>query len=265
MNKFSFFNKYDGPIIDAHIHPFIEDFGENICRYNDSRDVEHFFNHLKDCGVNAACGSVIARGAANWDTIVACNQTALRLRDRFPNYYIPGIHIHGDYVEESCQEIEKMYKFEGVRYIGELVPYSMKNGDYNSSNFIEICKFAEKLNIPINIHANLDDIHTLVEACPKLPIVLAHPWDGAEGDKRIAYIAQHSNMYLDISGTGLFRYGMLKNAIEKIGANRIIFGSDFSVCSVGMNIAGVLAEDLTTSQYQMIFAENFSKLIGFKL
>jgi predicted TIM-barrel fold metal-dependent hydrolase len=264
MEKYSFFNKYDGPIIDAHIHPFSEDFGENINRFNKDRDVDYFFNHLKSCGVNAACGSVIEHGHATWETIVKCNQTALRLRDRYPNFYIPGIHIHGDFVEESCNEIEKMYKVEGVRYIGELIPYSMHNGDYNSDSFIEICKVAEKLNMPVNIHANLEDTYKLVESCPNLPIVLAHPWDGAASDERIAYIAAHKNMYLDISGTGLFRYGMLKNAVEKIGANRILFGSDFPVCSIGMNVAGVLAEELTHEQFSAIFAENFSKLVDFK-
>jgi predicted TIM-barrel fold metal-dependent hydrolase len=264
MEKYSFFYKYDGPIIDAHIHPFSEDFGVNINRYNDYRDVDYLFKHLKSCGVNAACGSVIERGSASWETIVKCNETSLKLRDRYPNFYIPGIHIHGDFVEESCNEIERMYKVEGVRYIGELIPYSMHNGDYNSDSFIEICKFAEKLNMPINIHANLEDISKLVESCPNLPIVLAHPQDGASCDQRIAYIAEHQNMYLDISGTGLFRYGMLKNAVEKIGANRILFGSDFPVCSIGMNVAGVLAEELTREQFSAIFAENFSKLVDFK-
>jgi predicted TIM-barrel fold metal-dependent hydrolase len=52
----------------------------------------------------------------------------------------------------------------------------MKNGIYDSESFIEICKFAQDLDIPINIHANLEDITLLVESCPKLKIVLAHPW-----------------------------------------------------------------------------------------
>jgi predicted TIM-barrel fold metal-dependent hydrolase len=77
----------------------------------------------------------------------------------------------------------------------------------------------------------------------------------------VKFVAEHKNMYLDISGTGLFRYGMLRHAIDQIGSDRIIFGSDFPVCSVGMNIAGVLAEELTHDEFEKIFATNFAKLI----
>ena len=69
------------------------------------------------------------------------------------------------------------------------------------------------------------------------------------------------NVYLDISGTGLFRYGMLKHLVSSVGAERILFGSDYPICNPNMYIAGVEFEKLTDHEKDLIFAENAKKLL----
>jgi predicted TIM-barrel fold metal-dependent hydrolase len=78
----------------------------------------------------------------------------------------------------------------------------------------------------------------------------------------VEFVAEHENMYLDISGTGLFRWNFLRHFVGKYGAEKIIFGSDFPTCSVGMNVYGTLSEHLTREQFELILSGNFRRIMG---
>jgi predicted TIM-barrel fold metal-dependent hydrolase len=76
---------------------------------------------------------------------------------------------------------------------------------------------------------------------------------------------KYKNLYIDLSGTGLFRWGMLKKGVDLIGADHILFGSDFPVCSTAMNVAGVLSEKLTNKERKLIFRDNFLNITGYQI
>ena len=71
------------------------------------------------------------------------------------------------------------------------------------------------------------------------------------------------NYYLDLSGTGLFRHGMLRRGIDECGVERFLFGSDFPTCNPAMFIGGVALDSLITEDEKtMILAENAKRLLG---
>jgi predicted TIM-barrel fold metal-dependent hydrolase len=78
----------------------------------------------------------------------------------------------------------------------------------------------------------------------------------------MAFVAAHDNIYMDISGTGLFRWNSLRYFIDVCGVDKIIFGSDMPTCSVGMNLYGTLFELLTKEEFQLVLAGNFKRLMG---
>ena len=250
-------------VIDAHIHPFLEDFGVNIGRYGTPVSPDHFVEELKAVGTTRCCGSVIFRGKADMNIIRACNRAALRFRDRYPNFYVPGIHLHGGYPEESMAELDAMMA-EGVRWVGELVPYIMDTGDYDTPGMLEVFGYCAKRGVVVNIHHGWprEKVDAVVSRFPDLKLVMAHPGELDIAKERLTYVAEHPNVYLDISGTGLFRWGMLQYAVELCGSSKILYGSDFPVCSAGMNLWGALAENLTDDQFQDIFSRNFLRLVG---
>ena len=70
------------------------------------------------------------------------------------------------------------------------------------------------------------------------------------------------NYYLDLSGTGLFRHGMLRYGINMFGAERFIFGSDYPTCNPAMFIGGIVMDTLISEdEKKMIFAENVKRLL----
>jgi predicted TIM-barrel fold metal-dependent hydrolase len=96
---------------------------------------------------------------------------------------------------------------------------------------------------------------------PRLPVIIAHPGEYDAYMAKLELLRRHPNAFLDICGTGLFRYGMLKYGVDQVGAGRFLFGTDFPVCSVGMQVGGVLTEDLTPAERQAIFADNAKRLL----
>jgi len=137
-------------IIDFHTHPFI-DAKNNICPHTDvvKMDADTTLETFKKLGVSKICGSVVDIHPADdmWAKVRACNDEALKLKQIYGDFYIPGFHIHPDFVDESLDEIEQM-KQNGINLIGELVPYIDKwqNG-YDSENMSVLLDAAAKNNM----------------------------------------------------------------------------------------------------------------------
>ena len=253
-------------VIDAHVHPFFSWCGKNIGRFGIPENTDQFLNELRQAGVSMCCGSFIdVFKTLDFETLEKLNIAALELQNRYPDFYVPGIHVHGSYPEKSREMLRFMYRNSGVRWIGEMVNYAMPTGDYDSYGMMKIWETAEELGMTANLHVNgpdLPKLENIVRTFPGLNVVLAHPGDGEEYAIRRDLVKKYSNLYLDISGTGLFRWGMLRNAVDVLGAEKVLFGSDFPVCSVGMNLQGALSEPLTEEEFRLVLAGNFRRLTG---
>ena len=81
--------------------------------------------------------------------------------------------------------------------------------------------------------------------------------------RHIERMKMSENYYLDLSGYGMFRHGMLRRAIDTVGVDRILFGSDYPTCNPGMYIGGVLLDTLISdTEKEKIFSENAKKLLN---
>jgi predicted TIM-barrel fold metal-dependent hydrolase len=256
----------DFEIIDAHSHPFV---GECIgAPYGHPKTMEEFDYEMKKVKVDYYAGSLVyLRPVTDYAEIRQLNEDALRVRDKYPSY-IPGIQVHGDFPEESIADMHKYYHEDGIRLIGELVPYLMKTGEYNSPGMIEISKEAGKLGMTASLDGGFrETVVPVLENCPNLKVVLAHPgapWGDDSAKIRFQWVSEYENLYMDISGTGLYRWNMLRYGIDVCGAHKLLFGSDMPVCSVGMYLYGVLSENLTKEELSLVLAGNFKRLLGMK-
>ncbi len=252
-------------IIDCHIHPASAP-SEDFRAFGQSGSPEDQVAALRRAGIGRACGGVILRPDAGPDyagfaPIKQMNDSALRLRDRLGDFYLPGFQVHPDFPQESCRELERGYA-AGVRWVGELVGYLMKY-DYDRPGMAEILQAAGTLGLPVNFHCdNLELIEALCRQAPQTNLVLAHPGDLGGFRARIDVVARHPNLYLDLSGTGLMRWGMLRHALDTAGAEKILFGTDFPICNPAMYVHCVAYEDLTPAERRLVLADNFLRLSG---
>ena len=217
-------------------------------------------------GISRVCGSVIEDGnnEDRWAKIKANNDHALKLQAQYGDFYVPGFHIHPDYVEQSIGEIQRMDQL-GIRLIGELVPYiDGWNESYDSENLSILLDEAGKRNMVVSCHTQNDDaIDAMVKRHPDVIFVAAHPGEYATQLRHFERAKYADNYYLDISGTGPHRYGMLRRAIDVMGADRILFGTDYPTCSPATFLGGVLLDPtITDAEKEKIFSLNAKRLLG---
>ena len=256
-------------IIDFHTHPFaLEE--NNICSHTAhcGMSAERTLAMFERLGVSVFCGSVLSVSAARssystpWEQHKAENRIALALKQLYGDRYIPGFHVHPDYVEESIEEMHAMHR-AGINLIGELCPYRYDWKDYSCAGLSRILDEVEKLGMIVSFHAmGEDEMDKMVQSHPGVTFVAAHPGEYGAFMRHLARMKMSENYYLDLSGYGLFRHGMLRRAIDEVGVERILFGSDFPTCSPAMYIGGVLLDELITDEEkEMIFSQNAKRLL----
>ncbi len=248
--------------LDFHTHPYIE-MTESIKRYPRPEDVGYDFQRteLEGLGIFAAAGSVLTKTeGSELEKMHRENAVMYRLYEEHGDFYIPGLRINPQYMKESCEAVEEAYA-RGVRLIGELTPYA--SGGWKYCDCGEIFELAQEKGMIVSCHptdgADMDRVCALF---PRLSFVFAHP---GEADSVLAHIERmkkYENAYLDISGTGIFRNGMLRFITDRVGADRVLFGSDFPVCNPGVYTGGVLFENLPVAVLEKVAYKNAERLLG---
>lgn len=252
------------PIIDFHAHPF-------RCRENcfnfypemDDLDAAGMRAQVERSGITHICGSVIRTGfqLEGFESLRSLNREALALSEILGGWYTPGFHIHPAFVRESIEEIEYMHS-RGVFLIGELVPYMHGWGDFDAKNWMEIMDAADHYGMICSYHTPFAfDMKEMIAAHPGVTFVAAHPGDKERVPEHIALMRAHENVYLDLSGTGLFRFGVLRHLVTEVGDDRILFGTDYPICNPRMYVQAVLGEEISEESKRKILFENAEKLL----
>lgn len=251
-------------IIDFHTHPYLG-IHQNLCMYPQSTPStpEDAKAQLLSYGITSVCGSVLRKDWAF--NMRSLNDDALKLWDILGDFYTPGFHIHPANIDASVREIERMHA-EGVRLIGELVPYMHGWGAFDETPYVrelnEILTAADPYRMAVSFHTTwnwpLDDV---IAAHPGLTFVAAHPGERESVEKHIERMRRFDNVCLDLSGTGIFRFGSIRTLVSAVGAERILFGTDYPICNPEMYIHAVLGERLGSDAEEKIFCENAKRVL----
>lgn len=259
-------------IIDFHIHPWYLP-EERICNFPDAvlagDPIATLAEDMARLGIERYCGTVINRSFKTPEealtAIRTSNEHAWLVYQALPAHYIPGIHVHPAFVRESCEELERYHRL-GVRLIGELVPYCHGWGGtgFTTEGIDEILDLAADLSMVVSFHStgSRADEYEMVKRHPRNVFVGAHPGEKESYLRHLAWLEELPNYHLDLSGTGLFRYSMLTAGVNRVGAERFLYGSDYPVCSPAMNIAGIEYERISESDRDLILAGNAERLLG---
>lgn len=257
-------------IIDFHTHPFLTS-DQNICSHREcfEMNTEQTRRDMLGLGITKICGSVLHKFSIEqiscFEQLKFANDTALKLRDIFGDFYIPGFHVHPDFVKESYAEIERMEGL-GIRLIGELVPYGHGWNTYDSENLDKILDCAQAHGMIVSFHSmDEDGMDRMVEKHPGLVLVAAHPGEYREFMRHMERMKKSDNYYLDLSGYGIFRCGMLRHAIDLFGPERFIFGSDYPTCSPAMYVGGITLDPLIKEdEKRLILSGNAKRLLDIR-
>lgn len=200
------------------MHPFA-DRVENLCHYREGfdKDAGESREYLEGVGITHVCGSVLdgCWPEMDFEHVRRLNRSALRLREEYGKFYTPGVHIHPKFVRESCEETVLMAE-NGVRLIGELVPYLHGWSNREDEGLMEILDTVRRYDMVVSYHSDPEfHMEKIIEAYPEISFVAAHPGEQSRVEQHIENMKKYENLYLDLSGTGLHRFGVVKYLIKR--------------------------------------------------
>lgn len=247
-------------IIDSHVH---------IGKWNNNDSVEKLIESASKNDIDILLVSCLGeRGYTIFPTVeefVSANNVVLEAMEKYPDNIRGICFVSPKWTEESIAEIERCVE-KGM--IGIKLWVAVKASD----PLVEpIAEKAIEFGVPILQHAwykttgNLDnettpeDIAILADKFPKLRIQMAHLF-GA-GFRGIADIAPYRNVHADISG-GEPEAGILEFAVQELGAERILFGSDAPGRGYAVQLGKVMGANISDDAKEMILWKNAGKLYG---
>lgn len=108
-------------------------------------------------------------------------------------------------------------------------------------------------------HTDPEDVAMLAGRFPRVRIIMAH-LTGC-GVRGLLAVKPHANVWVDTSGAAP-EAGIIEFAVEQLGAQRILYGSDVPVRDFRVAIARVTGSALSAAAQRAILHDNACRLLG---
>jgi predicted TIM-barrel fold metal-dependent hydrolase len=102
----------------------------------------------------------------------------------------------------------------------------------------------------------------LASSFPRVPIIMAHM--GGDWEDGLREVADPDNLLVDTSGS-IVESGMVEEAVEILGARRVVYGSDAPGVGYMPNIGKVLSAGIGDREKALILGGNMQELIKDRL
>jgi predicted TIM-barrel fold metal-dependent hydrolase len=222
---------------------------------------EQCIKAMDDAGVDKAAVMTIT-------DLPGLNSRALELIAEACNSY-PGrlygfIRLNPRYLAESKTLLTEAVNELGFRGL-KLHPVS-SNQHPGGAATIELIQLAGELGIPTLFHCGDEPMTTPLSiapaaaACPESRIILGHMGGYFHVDEAIEVAERQPNIVLETSATPY--PDKIREAVERIGAERVVFGSDGPVSSPVLEREKVMIADLSPEETDLVLGGNAARLLG---
>jgi len=165
---------------------------------------------------------------------------------------------------EVIDELERCFDTLGMTLI-KLHPEESKC-PMSRKVYEKVYAFAQERSLPILNHdwQSPERLAKLAETYPAVRFVQAHNggnWDGKREDPYFDLARDHEHIYIDICASPIF-YDALEKLVEYVGPKKILFGSDAPFLNLAFEVGKVILSNLSDDDKQLIFADNFLRMIG---
>ncbi|UCG55361.1 MAG: amidohydrolase [Dehalococcoidia bacterium] len=277
-------------IVDFHTHILPPQIKENRNYYLDNdpcfavlysnpkvkiATTDELISSMDKTGVNV---SIILN--IGWVTHKLCFETndyILESISRYPERLIGFCSIPIQSPEAASKEIERCVS-GGIVGVGELRPHKQLLNFNNKQLMAPLVDIIQKHNLIMLFHTSEPVGHTypgkgsvtpellypFIVANPDLKIICSHwggglPFYALMPEVRKAF----SNVFFDTAASPLlYNSQIYKQAIQLIGADKILFGSDYPLLEQERAIKEIEACNLSKDNKQLILADNANRLLG---
>jgi len=186
---------------------------------------------------------------------------------KYPNRLIGYARLDPWYDDRCVEALNEAVKGWGCRGV-KLHPAHYTLYPFGPET-VKLARRAGELGLPILFHSGDEvmclpyQIDRLAEQCPETTIILAHIGGFFSGEAALNVAERRANVLVDTSEIP-FPW-MVRKAVDRLGAEKVLWGTDAPCCDIGHEILKVELAGLTKTQEQMLFAENYARLMRIDL
>lgn len=214
-------------------------------------------------------GNITAMGGPDPspEAVAAINSHTLGAMARCPDLYVGFCYLNPAHPVSFIEdEIARCVVHGGMRGIKLWI--AVKATD---SRLDPIMTQAQSLEIPVLHHAwykatqfaynesTPAEVAALARRFPQVPVIMAHLGGGRE--RGVLDAAEVSNVLVDTSGAQP-EADLVEYAVRHLGAGRVLFGSDWPIRDLGVQVGRVLGARLTDQERDVILGGNAARLLG---
>lgn len=240
-------------IIDAHNHVGGPDKGDNM-----KQSPEEIISSMDKAGIDKSVifpFNEIKPGVS----FSLANDYIASAAKKYSERLIGFARLDPNYEVKAIREMERAINELGLRGI-KLHPTSQKFSLDNPC-VLKIVKKASKLNVPVIFDSGKklsppEKIGVLAELFPGAKIIMAH----MQGDNYLEIAEKFDNVYLGT--TGMFEINTLNEAFQRLGAEKLIMGSDSPYTPQEVEIKKFdFIPGITREEKAKILGQNMSKIL----
>jgi uncharacterized protein len=181
---------------------------------------------------------------------------------QYPDRLLGYVRVHPWY-PEAIDLVDRAFAEFGMRGV-KLHPVG--NLSHPAAEVtLRVIRRAAEHRAPVLFHCGDEALTTplqislAAEAVPEASIILGHMGGYFHVDEAIEVAARQPNIYLE---TSAMPYpGMIRRAIDTVGAERVLFASDGPGCLPSLEVHKVRLAGLSPAEEQRVFAANILELL----
>jgi len=279
-------------IIDFHTHVFPPQIKKNRSKYIDSDPCFAILYSEKNAKLATADELIASMDKAGvdisvivnigWTTHELCVETndyILESIARYPQRLVGFCTVQPHSYEAAITEIERCAQ-EGIRGVGEIRP-DIQLFDLRDEEVIEpLIKVIRKYELILLTHASEpvghnypgkgsitpDMLYPFITSYPDLTIVCAHWGGGLPFYALMPEVKQAmNNVFFDTAASPfLYSPQIYNQVIQLVGAEKILFGSDYPLLAQSRLLEEIRSLDLPQETRGLILSGNAQRLLGIK-
>ncbi|MDQ8198022.1 amidohydrolase family protein [Pelagicoccus enzymogenes] len=245
-------------IIDVHTHPVF--FGKGKTK----PEVDQLVAYSKSLGIEkmVCLGDVLVHGPCpSAKELRAINEQTRQLLAWYPKFFIGFCYLNPTLGEKAIrQELDRCLAegFQGIKL--EIA------NNARDAVMTPLMRAAAAHDIPVlqhtwdtlgkpmrKTHSDPKDTCLLARRFPDVKIIMAHLY--GFGLRGVLEAQDLPNLYIDTSSCLPFA-GLIEYAVEKLGPERILYGSDIPIRELGQCIGRVTGSDIDESAKRKILYSN---------
>lgn len=185
------------------------------------------------------------------------NNRTVEYINKYPDRLIGFARLDPNFGKKAVEELKRDVE---IGLVGLKLHPSSQKFSLRSEHLRNIIKKASMLNIPIIFDSGKkesppEQFGELAELFPDAKIIMAHMFGGF---LRVAL--HHQNIYLQT--TDMPRREIIQEAVEELGAERIIMGSDSPYISMEVELEKIESLNITEKEKKLIMGENMRRILG---